>query len=335
MVNQITDQTSDQTDDQMTDEIVRNQWHPAYVAAIELEFDDNINDFYFDDEHKLSKTSLAMDLMVVKMNEEAEITSEIGENLLKYNVFEFKSPDDGLNLDVLSKAVAYALLYKALGNSVNEIPYEELTVNLLRFRKPEKMFESLIEAGATINMRHPGIYDITNIPQIPIQVIVTRELDPVLHPALRALSTELLIEEARALLELVRSIIERGDKGQALNADAILQIALSLNMPVFEQLMKEDPIVCEALRVLMKEEIEKELAKAEAEARADAEAKLADVEAKLADAEAKQAEAEDSKIEAVRDSVLGVMAKLGVDRDEAMDVCRVSQDIRKRVMALL
>lgn len=45
-------------------------------------------------------------------------------------------------------------------------------------------------------------------------------------------------------------------------ADSVLQVTMSANYGVFENLKKEDPIMCDALRELVKPEIEEELGKA-------------------------------------------------------------------------
>ena len=46
----------------------------------------------------------------------------------KYNIIEYKSPKDELNIDDYYKTVGYACLYKGYGENVDIIPADELTV---------------------------------------------------------------------------------------------------------------------------------------------------------------------------------------------------------------
>ena len=54
---------------------------------------------------------------------------------------------------------------------------------------------------------------------------------------------------------MARSFTEPGDRH---NADAILQLSVSANREIYEEIKRRDPIMCEALRDLMKEEIQEE-----------------------------------------------------------------------------
>jgi hypothetical protein len=44
----------------------KNQWHPVFYGAAELEFRDNKDDLEFYRKYNLSKEPIKMDLMVVK-----------------------------------------------------------------------------------------------------------------------------------------------------------------------------------------------------------------------------------------------------------------------------
>ena len=52
-------------------------------------------------------------------------------------------------------------------------------------------------------------------------------------------------------------------------ADSVLQVALSANRKTFDELKKEDPVMCDALKELMRPEMEEELDKARKEDRYD------------------------------------------------------------------
>ena len=126
------------------------QWHPAFCAATEIELREHKDDLNFHSEYNLSKKPLQMDLLIVEKQEDVAIINEIGHIFKRYNVIEYKSPDDNLNIDDFFKTLAYAYLYKGLGKSVDQIPLKELTISLFREGKPIKMIKDITDCGCTV-----------------------------------------------------------------------------------------------------------------------------------------------------------------------------------------
>jgi hypothetical protein len=124
----------------------------------------------------------------VKKRENVEIENEIGRIFKKFNVLEYKSPDDGMTIDDYFKTVGYACLYKGLGETVNAVPAEELTVSLFRETYPREMMEALKKLGAVIDEKFPGIYYVSGIGPFNTQVVVTGQLSRESHSSLRVLS---------------------------------------------------------------------------------------------------------------------------------------------------
>ena len=172
----------------MSDKIERDHWHPGFLGAMEIEFRAYRANLFFDDEHSLSKEPLKMDLLIIKKNTDVAITNQIGDIFRMHNVWEYKSPDDGITIDDYYKAVGYAYLYKGIGKTVNEIPREELTVSVVRDVHPDKLFSVIVKSGGKVDQKYPGIYYISGIVNIPTQVIVSSELDEELHTSLRILT---------------------------------------------------------------------------------------------------------------------------------------------------
>ena len=239
--------------------IERNHWHPGFLGAMELEFRKYRKALIFDDEHSLSKEPLKMDLLIIRKDKSVSITNQIGEIFREHNIWEYKSPDDGLTIDDYFKTVGYAYLYKGLGKTVNGISGEELTVSLARDIHPDQLFSALVKSGGTIDQKYPGVYYINGVVKIPTQVIVTGELDKETHTSFRVLTKRLSEEDAEKFIRMAGSFTEPGDKH---NVDAILQLSVSANRDVYEELKRRDPSMCEALRDLMKEEIQEDNQKA-------------------------------------------------------------------------
>lgn len=173
------------------------QWHPAFCAAAEIELRFNKDELEFKSEYNLSQKPLQIDLLIVEKRKDVPIQNEIGHIFRKHNIIEYKSPDDELSVDDFFKTVAYAYLYKALGEKVDQIPLQELTISLFRFEKPLKMMKTLKDCGCRIELYANGIYYVKGL-LIPAQIIVVRELNAAIHSSLRVLSKD--VKKASCIL---------------------------------------------------------------------------------------------------------------------------------------
>ena len=230
------------------------QWHPGFYGAAELEFISNKGDLEFQREFNLSKEPLRMDLLIIKKLSDVRLENEIGHIFKKYNVVEYKNPDDALTIDDYYKTVGYACLYKGLGETVDEIPAGELTISIFRESYPREMFQTMKNLGLEIEEHSPGIYYITGKQALfDTQIVVTRRLDKDTHRTLRVLSKNVKEEDVRAFVERMTQISEPGTKN---NINAVLQVSVSANKEIYEAIRRCDKVMCDALRELMKEDFE-------------------------------------------------------------------------------
>ena len=229
------------------------QWHPAFCSALRLELLEDAENLEFTDEFQLTEKPLQIDCTVVKVKRDCKIKNEIGKIFRKHNIFEYKSPMDELNIDTFYKAVAYACLYKVLPNHVNEIPAEEITITLIRDRKPVKLLGELEKSGYGYKKEAAGIYYV-NGAMFPMQIIESSELDVDMHVQLKALTNHLEESLMRQYLLQV-STFEGREKNLA---DIVLQVIVNSNMEKVREWIGSEQTMCEALRVLMKEELKEE-----------------------------------------------------------------------------
>ena len=252
------------------------KWHAAFYGATELDFDEDRECLVFESEVPLSKEPLRMDLNIVKKITEQTLKNEIGAIFRKYNIFEYKSPEDHLSIDDFYKVIAYASLYKSQGRTVDERPAEEITISLFRERYPRKLIAELTKEGYAVKKAYPGIYYVTGKLMFATQIVVSKQLKG--HISYKALSSSLTEEDA---VLFIKKSNEWEEQGQHNNADAVYAVSVAANYEVYDRIRRRNPIMCEALRELMKEEIEKEkdiairegLAKGHAEGRAEGERK--------------------------------------------------------------
>ena len=185
----------------MKDSPEKIQWHPAFAAAMGLEFKSDYEYVRIEQEHNLSKEPLRIDLLVLKVNNtERKFSNEIGHIMKTYNIIEYKSPED----------------------------------------------------GAVIEQKFPGIYYITGNTLFPVQIVVAKELDKQTHSSLRVLTDNADIEDVETFLQ---NSVKTSEPWEREDIDAVLQASVSANKELYEAI-RRDSGMCQALRELMKDEIE-------------------------------------------------------------------------------
>ena len=152
------------------------------------------------------------------------------------------------------KTIGYACLYKGYGKHVDQIPIEELTVSIFRESYPRKLFLTLAQQGHKIEEKYAGIYYICNLP-FPVQIVVMKQLRREGHKSLKVLSAKAKKEDVKGFLKETEELCSPREKQ---NVDAVLQASVRANYELYEEIRRESTM-CEALRELMKDEIEKDV----------------------------------------------------------------------------
>lgn len=227
------------------------QWHPGFVAAMNLEFAENRDDLIYEKEYNLNTKPLEIDLLVIKKNSKTSINNEIGKLFRGHNIMEYKSPEDQLDIDAFYKAGAYASLYKSYGEASDERKADDITVSVVRETMPEGLFRYFKEHNISVTNPHHGIYYILDAVLFPTQIIVTKELDRGNHTWLKALSGKMQKQDMKELLETVSGLTRTYDKELA---DSVLEVSVRANKQIVKELRGDDTM-CEALLEIMEPEI--------------------------------------------------------------------------------
>ena len=281
------------------------QWHPAFCSAMELELREYKKYLRYEREHNLGKMPLKIDFLVIRKKPNIVIKNDIGDFFLGDNIFEYKSPGDDVNAGTFYKALSYACLYKAEAGSVEEILDTDITISLVREQKPVKLIAQLGEKYV-VTKKADGIYRISGM-LFPMQILVTKELDPKSHVWVTSLTRTLDRERARRLLDNCSGLADEEDRR---NADSVVNVASEANLGLFKKIIQEGDQMCEELKELLAPEIvEFKIRLAEQDAQlADKDAKLADKDAKLADKDAKLVD-KDAEIAKLKK----LLAEAGID----------------------
>ena len=231
------------------------QWHPGFVAAINLELMKNRNDLMFEKEYNLNTKPLEIDLLIIKKNSDVEVDNKLGQIFRGHNILEYKSPKDRLDIDTFYKVGGYASLYKSYGETVDFIKAEDITVSLIRDVKPVGLFQYFDEHHYLVSSPYQGIYYIEGPVLFPTQIIVTKELEWKNHIWLKSLSEELKQQDMQELLGAVRQLTGKYDRELA---DSVLEVSIQANEQIIEELIGDESM-SQALLDIMKPIIEPQL----------------------------------------------------------------------------
>ena len=230
-------------------------WHSGFDGGFHLSLRAYRDSLSIESRHQVTREPTEIDELVIKKKPGVVVDNSIGRAFRQFNVIEYKSPDAELNIDVVWKAIGYAGLYKGYGGTVNAIPYEELTVTVLRSRKPVKLFQYLMaKDGYSVTETDPGIYRINGMIDMVVQVVVIKALKDSVFLPLRIMVRDADEEEIKAFLREALTYDVPEDQN---NARAVLNISSEANEETFEKIRRDDEMG-EAMRRVMKDDLEQE-----------------------------------------------------------------------------
>lgn len=228
-----------------TDGQSKIQWHPAFCAVMQIELKDSMENLITEEEHQLSKKPLDPDILIIKKSAEKPITKNIGRIFRKYNLIEYKSPEDYMSTDDYYKVQGYASILKGTSPTQDAIKYDEITISLISLHYPRKMIRHLTEVRKyhleTVDL---GIYYLHGS-EFPVQIVVTSQLDKTENLWLHALTDNLCEQDVipRLLTEY-----ERNHKNTLY--ESAMDVIVKANKEI---LIKEEPSMCQALKELYEE----------------------------------------------------------------------------------
>lgn len=223
------------------------QWHPAFCAGMQIELEEENENLSFDREHQLGRKPKQIDLLIIKKEGTQGIRKNIGRIFRKYNIIEYKSPKDSLNVDDFYKVYGYACFYKSDVRSADSIPMEELTLTFACHKYPRELIRHLTEKRKyQVRKTEEGIYYVIG-DYLPIQIILLNRLSEEENLWLRNLTDHLEGEEQAE--RLVRAYQKHKDNTLY---QAMMDTIIRANREQFE----EAKDMCDALRELFAEELE-------------------------------------------------------------------------------
>ena len=210
----------------------------------------------YEQEKELGEEPIRLDFLIIKKEKNVKLNDPIGKFFKRVNLFEYKSPEDGLTIDDFYKAQGYGLIYKGFDKKVNELPIEEITLTFVRHSYPRDLIKLLKITGFNIVETHSGIYKVKGKISIPVQIVVVSRLPDGEYEGLKLLAKGAKADE---VIDYVEKTISIGDENVRENVKTVIGVCLSVNKKLGEELKeagKMDDVFRDTFRYLFEEDIE-------------------------------------------------------------------------------
>ncbi len=217
----------------MADEAGRTRFHYGFYAAMKVEYGLIRAQLTYEQEIQLGEDPIRLDFLIIKKDTAVALTDPIGEFFRAVNLFEYKSPEDGLSIDDFYKVQGYGLIYKGFDRKVNELPIEEMTLTLVRHAYPREMLKELKRSGFIITEPRQGIYRFEGKISIPVQLVVSSRLPEGEYEGLRLLAEGCTKD---AVIKYAEQAIASEDENVKTNAETVIGICLDINKNLGKQL---------------------------------------------------------------------------------------------------
>lgn len=220
----------------MAQEAGRTRFHYGFYAAMKVEYDIIQANVTYEQEIQLGEDPIRLDFLIIKKDTDVVLTDPIGEFFKSVNIFEYKSPEDGLSIDDFYKAVGYAFIYKGYDRKVDKLPIENMTLTLVRHAYPRELIKALKRSSFVVNEQYPGIYRIEGI-KLNVQLVVSSRLSN--YDGLK-----LLVKGCKKddIINYAVKAMASNDENIKVNAGTVIGICLDVNDNLGDELnnLKEE-----------------------------------------------------------------------------------------------
>ena len=237
----------------MSQEEGRIKYHYGFYAAMKVEYDLMHADVEYEQEIQLGEEPIRLDFLIIKKKPQVVLTDPIGEYFEAVNLFEYKSPEDGLSIDDFYKAIAYAFIYKGYGRHVDELPIKEMTLTLVRHSYPRELMKALEKYGFAVEKQYPGVYHVESIAGLKIQLIVSSRLQQGEYEGLHLLAKGCTKDD---VLNYAQKAVTTEDGNVKTNVETVVGICLDINKDLGTQL-KEDETMNDVISYIIKRNLDK------------------------------------------------------------------------------
>ena len=223
------------------------QWHPAFYAEVQIELEEESENLIFENEHQLGTMPKEIDVLVVKKKDTIPIRKNIGRIFRKYNIIEYKSPEDSLGINDFYKVLGYTYFYKSDTRRQNNIKLESITITFVCKPYPRKLIRHLRKQGNIVEKADEGIWYVKG-EKMPIQLIVTSQLSEKKNFWLKYLTNDL--KNGTTLDRLIKKYKQHKND---IYYKSVMDIIVRANKKIF----MEENKMCDAMMEILQDRIDK------------------------------------------------------------------------------
>jgi hypothetical protein len=159
----------------------KNWWHPPFYEGLKAVLDPSEDSLGFQDEYRLSKEALKIDVVVTRKNIETQIDHVVAQIFKGHNLFEYKAYNDSLSKNDYIKVFGYAHLYSSFRN----VPLSDVTITFVVTMYPRELVKYLRnERNVTVRDGENGIHYVEG-DLFPVQILVSKKHDNLILKNLR------------------------------------------------------------------------------------------------------------------------------------------------------
>ena len=206
----------------------------------------------YEQEFQLGEEPIRLDFLIIKKRPDVILTDPIGEYFEAVNIFEYKSPEDGLSIDDFYKALGYSFIYKGDNKKVEKLSIRDMTLTLVRHSYPRELMKALIKDGFTVEEQYPGIYRIYAYNLLKVQLIVSSRLPQGKYEGLHLLAKGCTKDD---VIRYAEKAATTEDGNVQANVDTVLSTCLDINKKVGKQL-EEDKAMSDVIKKIVRRHLD-------------------------------------------------------------------------------
>ncbi|MBE5870602.1 MAG: hypothetical protein E7294_05020 [Lachnospiraceae bacterium] len=130
--------------------VPRSDWHTAFEAILLIDLHKYGSRVSLVREQVLGAEPPRVDYLIVTEDESVTFEKEIFRMFRKFNVIEYKNPEDALNERVIRKICGYANFYIGIAEHEGDVPAKQVTISIFRAKKNRELFRRLEKAGQLV-----------------------------------------------------------------------------------------------------------------------------------------------------------------------------------------
>ena len=219
-------------------------------------------DLTYVEEHYLDKRKQRLDLLIIKNSRNLKIGREICSIFDKFNIIEYKSPGDGLDLGDFYKTISYACLYLKEKHEYDRYGRSAFTVTLIRQERPTKMLAQLRRDGLSYKEAAPGILILDEAVPFKTQIIVAGELSKE-YPWLTKLTREATETDIREVVTITEELSKLKDSRYMDYASTVMTVLGEANEELVRHIKEGDVNMNDFWKRIFADEMEEQSKKYE------------------------------------------------------------------------